>query len=200
MSPTRGWFKRRSPFEPLRGQGVRPCGSPFSSRITTRRFREAGSRSGTRRGLPLWPWRSSFHRPHGREGRCVSAVARTRRSSQAEPAMAATCGADLQNQAFAAFDQSFLSETAHASEQARPLPRDRSGTRCRAMMRLSSNLQANFRETAWNGWGTWIRTKTNGVRVRCSTIKLSPTEAAHASDRSGACPNGRGLDQRLWWR
>ncbi len=24
------------------------------------------------------------------------------------------------------------------------------------------------------GWGTWIRTKTNGVRVRCSTVKLSP--------------------------
>jgi hypothetical protein len=27
------------------------------------------------------------------------------------------------------------------------------------------------------GWGTWIRTKTSGVRVRCSTIKLSPTIA-----------------------
>src|SRR5690606_18489050 len=26
-----------------------------------------------------------------------------------------------------------------------------------------------------NGWGTWIRTKTNGVRVRCSTLKLSPS-------------------------
>jgi hypothetical protein len=25
------------------------------------------------------------------------------------------------------------------------------------------------------GWGTWIRTKINGVRVRCSTIELSPT-------------------------
>lgn len=24
------------------------------------------------------------------------------------------------------------------------------------------------------GWGTWTRTKTNGVRVRCSTIKLFP--------------------------
>ena len=24
------------------------------------------------------------------------------------------------------------------------------------------------------GWGTWIRTKINGVRVRCSTIELSP--------------------------
>ena len=25
------------------------------------------------------------------------------------------------------------------------------------------------------GWGTWIRTKINGVRVRCSTIKLFPS-------------------------
>ena len=24
------------------------------------------------------------------------------------------------------------------------------------------------------GWGTWIRTKINGVRVRCSTVELSP--------------------------
>lgn len=27
------------------------------------------------------------------------------------------------------------------------------------------------------GWGTWIRTKTNGVRVRSSTVKLSPSNA-----------------------
>jgi hypothetical protein len=27
-----------------------------------------------------------------------------------------------------------------------------------------------------NGWGTWIRTKINGVRVRCSTVELSPTK------------------------
>ncbi len=26
------------------------------------------------------------------------------------------------------------------------------------------------------GWGTWIRTKINGVRVRCSTIKLFPSK------------------------
>jgi hypothetical protein len=25
------------------------------------------------------------------------------------------------------------------------------------------------------GWGTWIRTKIDGVRVRCSTVELSPT-------------------------
>jgi hypothetical protein len=24
------------------------------------------------------------------------------------------------------------------------------------------------------GWGTWIRTKIDGVRVRCSTVELSP--------------------------
>ena len=26
-----------------------------------------------------------------------------------------------------------------------------------------------------NGWGTWIRTKTGGVRVRCPTVRRSPT-------------------------
>lgn len=26
-----------------------------------------------------------------------------------------------------------------------------------------------------NGWGSWTRTRTDGVRVRCSTIKLIPS-------------------------
>ena len=28
-----------------------------------------------------------------------------------------------------------------------------------------------------SGWGTWIRTKTGGVRVRCPTVRRSPTSA-----------------------
>jgi hypothetical protein len=32
-------------------------------------------------------------------------------------------------------------------------------------------------ETRLAGWGTWIRTKVNGVRVRCSTVELSPTRS-----------------------
>jgi hypothetical protein len=28
------------------------------------------------------------------------------------------------------------------------------------------------------GWGTWIRTKIDGVRVRCSTVELSPNGPA----------------------
>jgi hypothetical protein len=32
-------------------------------------------------------------------------------------------------------------------------------------------------ETELRGWGTWIRTKINGVRVRCSTVELSPTRS-----------------------
>lgn len=28
------------------------------------------------------------------------------------------------------------------------------------------------------GWGTWTRTRTDGVRVRCSTIKLFPNTRA----------------------
>ncbi len=35
------------------------------------------------------------------------------------------------------------------------------------------------------GWETWIRTKINGVRVRCSTIELFPN-----SRRAVECPCG----------
>ena len=35
-------------------------------------------------------------------------------------------------------------------------------------------LKPKFKPFAKCGWETWIRTKTNGVRVRCSTIKLFP--------------------------
>jgi hypothetical protein len=38
------------------------------------------------------------------------------------------------------------------------------------------------------GWGTWIRTKIDGVRVRCSTVELSP----NASTFVGHSPCGRG--------
>lgn len=43
------------------------------------------------------------------------------------------------------------------------------------------------------GWGTWIRTKINGVRVRCSTVELSPNgprgEAARRADlKRGLAP------------
>lgn len=31
------------------------------------------------------------------------------------------------------------------------------------------------------GWGTWIRTRTDGVRVRCSTVKLFPRRPAARS-------------------
>lgn len=34
------------------------------------------------------------------------------------------------------------------------------------------------------GWGTRIRTSTNGVRVRCSTVKLSPIEVTGLAGRS----------------
>ena len=35
------------------------------------------------------------------------------------------------------------------------------------------------------GWETWTRTKTNGVRVRCSTIKLFPNECTNYIPLSG---------------
>ncbi len=37
------------------------------------------------------------------------------------------------------------------------------------------------------GWGTWIRTKIDGVRVRSSTVELSPTGAPSRSDRAIEC-------------
>ncbi len=42
--------------------------------------------------------------------------------------------------------------------------------RCPESPRFSSVSEA------WSGrgWGTWIRTRTDGVRVRCSTVKLFP--------------------------
>src|SRR5215813_9348499 len=42
-----------------------------------------------------------------------------------------------------------------------------------------------------NGWGTWIRTKINGVRVRCSTVELSPSKPLIARQE---CRRRRGLD------
>ncbi|VTZ49937.1 hypothetical protein MPC4_20147 [Methylocella tundrae] len=44
-----------------------------------------------------------------------------------------------------------------------------------------------------DGWGTWIRTKIDGVRVRCSTVELSPTDP---SSRAFAGPPGN----RIYWR
>src|SRR5262245_38897340 len=43
--------------------------------------------------------------------------------------------------------------------------------------RLSRNAAGGKREVRSAGWGTWIRTKTGGVRVRCPTVRRSPTRA-----------------------
>jgi hypothetical protein len=40
------------------------------------------------------------------------------------------------------------------------------------------------------GWGTWIRTKTNGVRVRCSTIKLFPKPSGRTNDADAKFASG----------
>ncbi len=37
-----------------------------------------------------------------------------------------------------------------------------------------------------NGWGTRIRTSTNGVRVRCSTVKLSPKKTKRFQGLTGS--------------
>src|ERR1039457_4716773 len=38
------------------------------------------------------------------------------------------------------------------------------------------------------GWGTWIRTKILGVRVRCSTVELSPSRAGRDGGRNDPPP------------
>ena len=48
------------------------------------------------------------------------------------------------------------------------------------------------------GWGTWIRTRTDGVRVRCSTVKLfpnnGPRSGTHVSNDARRCQQ-HGLDR-----
>src|ERR1700691_4375391 len=50
-------------------------------------------------------------------------------------------------------------------------------------MAMLQGNKSQFSEIVENtnaiGWGTWIRTKINGVRVRCSTIELSPKKPKH---------------------
>lgn len=38
-----------------------------------------------------------------------------------------------------------------------------------------------------NGWGTWIRTRTDGVRVRRSTVNLFPSKTGSLNNRYNAC-------------
>jgi hypothetical protein len=43
--------------------------------------------------------------------------------------------------------------------------------KCRTLIRARGDAPE---KTGMPGWGTWIRTKINGVKVRCSTVELSP--------------------------
>jgi hypothetical protein len=51
-----------------------------------------------------------------------------------------------------------------------------------------------------NGWGTWIRTKIDGVRVRSSTVELSPNgrlKARFAPERGASIAKRRGGRKRF---
>src|SRR6185437_14057609 len=52
----------------------------------------------------------------------------------------------------------------------------RAAARCGSVHRLERQARrASGAEIIdFAGWGTWIRTKIDGVRVRCSTVELSP--------------------------
>ena len=45
------------------------------------------------------------------------------------------------------------------------------------MQRIKKSRQAIALAGYFGGWGTWIRTKTGGVRVRCPTVRRSPTRS-----------------------
>ena len=46
------------------------------------------------------------------------------------------------------------------------------------MLALPYRLEREKAGYGRSGWGTWIRTKIDGVRVRCSTVELFPSRAA----------------------
>ena len=59
--------------------------------------------------------------------------------------------------------------------------------------RASSLIKVAGKSNAWRdvGWGTWIRTKIDGVRVRSSTVELSPNDEWSVAKRrvnSGGAP------------
>jgi hypothetical protein len=60
--------------------------------------------------------------------------------------------------------------------------------------RISTQKLIQHSNISWLcGWGTWIRTKIDGVRVCCSTVELSPTAPATRRLRGAPC----GFDARL---
>ena len=52
------------------------------------------------------------------------------------------------------------------------MARDASGAKGVRITRPPNGM--DFNDPLRFGWGTWIRTKIDGVRVRCSTVELSP--------------------------
>lgn len=54
----------------------------------------------------------------------------------------------------------------------------------------NANHAAISRAWKMSGWGTWIRTRTDGVRVRCSTVKLFPNGVSRRSVRRPLFNNG----------
>lgn len=64
---------------------------------------------------------------------------------------------------------------------------------------LSAPTRTTVRKTKTeeSGWGTWIRTKINGVRVRCSTVELSPNGLRGGT--AGRCRAKRGLGSTEVW-
>src|SRR5665213_1526737 len=72
-------------------------------------------------------------------------------------------------------------------------------TRTTTVIVTSSHITARRAGTGGSGWGTWIRTKIDGVRVRCSTVELFPKRrtATAPGSQYGASSDNRHTDQHL---
>lgn len=62
----------------------------------------------------------------------------------------------------------------------------------RSYSRIVALFQPRRNFNGFYGWGTWIRTKTDGVRVRCSTVKLFPSSGASDGSLRGGDLAGAG--------
>lgn len=63
--------------------------------------------------------------------------------------------------------------------------------RRRRRARSREQNSSKIRGLGRNGWGTWIRTRTSGVRVRGSTVKLSPSRGSEADRSAVRLPSSR---------
>ncbi len=97
-----------------------------------------------------------------------------------------------------------VGESADGQASARrfwPVPRcDWSGRFRRRRAPRAQHEELSVSEAGEVGWGTWIRTRTNGVRVRGSTVNLFPTSVTLPHMRHGRADGNPGAAPALMGR